>query len=75
MGRSVSKLLRNYINSADNKQQLCRREHDAKTIEERDNLPEVPDARYMIDTLVALRGINRLRRMAPQTAMEKPPNR
>lgn len=60
MGRGASSLLRNYIRSEDNQQQLCRHEHDIKTAEERNDQPELPSDRFMIDTLVRLRANKKL---------------
>lgn len=55
MGRGANALLRNYIRSDDNKQQLCRHEHDLKTAEEFKDHPELPSERFMIDALIRAR--------------------
>lgn len=56
MGRQAcSKLLKNFIRSKANQQQLCRNEHDIKTAEEWKNPPIVPSERFMIDAIVRAR--------------------
>lgn len=60
MGKGATALVRNYIRSTDNQQQLCRDEHDQKTVEEWGNHPKLPDDRYMIDALIALRKARKL---------------
>jgi len=53
MGRvaGATTLLKNFIRSKANQQQLCRWEHDEKTIDEWDNPPEIPSDRFMIDAI------------------------
>lgn len=57
MGRiaGASTLLKNYIRSKANQQQLCRWEHDQKTIDEQIDHPEIPSERFMIDAIKASR--------------------
>lgn len=53
----TSSLLKNYIRSPANKQQLCRWEHDSKTAREIAS-PEsiiVPSQRFMIDAIIRAR--------------------
>ena len=53
MGRiaGATTLLKNYIRSDANKQQLCRWEHDKKTIDEWNNPPELPSEAFMISAI------------------------
>ena len=57
MGRqaTASALLKNYIRSTANQEQLCRWDHDRKTVDELKNPPEIPTDRFMIDAIVAAR--------------------
>jgi hypothetical protein len=57
MGRqaTASALLKNYIRSPANQEQLCRWDHDEKTREEYENPPEIPTDRFMIDAIVRAR--------------------
>lgn len=59
MGKCASKLVQNYIRSRANKHQLCRNEHDKKTLEEFRCPPEIPDERFMIDAIIKARKRNR----------------
>ena len=56
---SASALLKNYIRSDANKQQLCRYEHDQKSLEDLRNPPEIPDEKFMIDAIIKSRRAKR----------------
>lgn len=64
LGRQAgaSALLKNYIRSDANKQQLCRYEHDQKSLEDLQNPPEIPDERFMIDAIIKARRARRERK-------------
>ena len=53
--QATSALVKNYVRSKANQQQLCRWEHDKKTVEEWQTPPEIPPERVMIDAIKALR--------------------
>lgn len=66
MGRAAtaSPLLRNYIRSKANQQQLCRLEHDKKTIEDWDNPPLPPTDFEMVTAIKGLHCVKRKRTAA-----------
>ena len=53
--QAVSKLVKNFIRSKANQQQICRWEHDKKSLEDLKNPPEIPSDRFMIDAIKASR--------------------
>ena len=55
MGKGAVALVRNYIRSRPNQQQLCRQDHDIKSLSEWASPPELPPEREMIDQLIAAR--------------------
>ena len=63
MGRiaGATTLLKNYIRSTANQQQLCRWEHDQKTVDEWNNPPEVPSEAFMIAAIKEARARKKLR--------------
>ena len=60
MGKGATKLVQNYIQrSPDNRQQLCREEHEQKTRDDQINPPTLPDAQFMMDSLARERKARR----------------
>lgn len=53
--QATSKLVKNYVRSKANQQQLCRWEHEEKTRADEINPPEIPPERVMIDAIKSLR--------------------
>lgn len=66
MGRiaGASTLLKNYIRSTANQQQLCRWEHDQKTIDEWNNPPIIPSEAFMISAIKESRRRRKLKNQA-----------
>ena len=62
--QATSALVKNYVRSKANQQQLCRWEHDKKTVEEWQNPPELPTERFMIDAIKEARRLKRQRNVA-----------
>ena len=57
MGKSASSLVKAYIHSPTNKQQLCRNEHNEKSREDLVNLPELPSRDFMVAAIMRARRI------------------
>ena len=51
----MSKIVSKYIQTPENKQQLCRNEHDIKSLQDLKNPPEPPDIEFMLDALYKAR--------------------
>lgn len=56
MGKGAIKLVKRFIHSPENYQQLCRWEHNEKSIEDLQNPPELPDVEFMRAAVRAARG-------------------
>lgn len=53
--QAMDRVVSSYIRSSANKQQLCRDEHDEKSLEDLKNPPPLPDRRFMINALIKAR--------------------
>lgn len=59
MSKGAPALLRNYIRTPQNQQQICRFEHDQKTMQDFITPPEIPSDRFMIDAIIQARRARR----------------
>ena len=55
MAKGASALVRNYIRTPANQQQLCRFEHDQKSLDDLMYPPELPSERVMIGAIMQAR--------------------